>query len=127
MRDPAHMHKDALGLLGEKTAARFLEGRGLRVVARRVRTGRGEIDLVALEGGEVVFVEVKTRQGAAFGLPEEAVTAHKRRQLRAAAETYLAEREMHRRPFRIDVVAVRVDARGGVFVRHIPSAVGEED
>ena len=72
----------ALGASGEALAARHLERRGCRILERNVRCGRGEIDLVAIDGGTIVFVEVKGNRGRRFGAPEEMVTSAKQRQLR---------------------------------------------
>src|SRR5687768_2581681 len=120
------MDRDALGLLGEDIAARHLAAAGCRILDRRWRTTCGEIDLVADDRGEVVFVEVKTRRGAGYGLPEEAVTARKRGHLRAAAVSYLMAKGLSGRPFRIDIVAVTL-ADGVPSLAHFRSAVGEED
>src|SRR6187431_3160468 len=100
------MDRAALGLLGEDVAARHLAAAGCRILDRRWRSAHGEIDLVAEDRGEVVFVEVKARRGAAYGLPEEAVTARKRAHLRAAAMSYLRAKGLSARPFRIDIIAV---------------------
>ncbi len=110
-----------IGSLGERLAARHLERRGLRVVERNVRCRLGEIDLVALSGGTVVFVEVKGKRGPGRGLPEEMVTAAKRRRLTFLAQWYLQRRGWLARPSRFDVVAVDWCASGPV-VRHIPDA-----
>jgi len=116
--------RDAFGERGEEVAAAHLSRMGLRVVERRARTRFGEIDLVCLDGAEVVFVEVKTRRGRAYGYPEAAVTYAKRQHLRAAARAYLADHGRSGSVHRIDVVAVTV-AGGETEVFHVPYAVGE--
>lgn len=121
------MDRDALGLYGEDVAARHAASRGYRILDRRWRAVHGEIDLVAEERGEIVFIEVKTRQGGAYGLPEDAVTRRKRAQLRALAETYLAAKGLHGRAYRIDVIAVTVPPSGPASLVHFRSAVGEAD
>lgn len=68
----------------------------------------GELDIIAEEQGELVFVEVTTRRGAAYGVPEEAITANKRAHLVAAAQSYLAENQSEAHPYRIDVIAVQL-------------------
>jgi putative endonuclease len=79
-----------LGRRGERLAADYLERRGYRVVGTGFLARRGEIDLVCRRGDRLVLVEVKTRSGVGFGLPAEAVGAHKRRALSAAAAEYRA-------------------------------------
>ena len=108
---PARAPTTPKGRGGEDEAARFLEGNGLTVVARNVRVGGGEIDLVAGDGGTVVFVEVKWRRDASRGAPAEAVTPLKRRRLLSAARAWLAENPSDaRREVRFDVVAIEGDA-----------------
>lgn len=101
-----------LGASGERLAAATLEREGYVIVARNWRCLYGEIDLVAEDGNELVFVEVKTRRGVRMGSPEEAVTPAKRRKLLASAQTYLAERGEEQRPYRVDVVAIELDEAG---------------
>ena len=94
-------------------AARFLVERGYRIVARNVRFRTGEIDLVADEGGCLVFVEVKTRSGPAFGTAAEGVTRQKQHQLVRLATLYLAGLGGDSRTCRFDVVAVERGQDGG--------------
>ena len=96
------------GLWGEGVAATTLEAEGYRILGRRVRVGRDELDLVATHGRDgprqLVFVEVKTRASDAFGGGRAAVDQRKRHALCRAAARYL--RRMPRTPFRFDVVDV---------------------
>ena len=91
---------------GEDLAVEELERRGYAIVARRYRTRYGEIDIVAEEGGTLVFVEVKTRATEEFGTAAEAVTRRKQRKLIAMATDYLARTGEFNRPCRFDVVAI---------------------
>lgn len=117
-----------LGASGERLAASWLEARSYAIVARNWHCAYGEIDVIAEHGGELVFVEVKTRRGTRMGAPEEAVTLSKRRKLLAAAQTYLAERDMEQRPYRIDVIAVALAPTGKLLaVRHYPNCVTTEE
>ena len=83
-------HRQTFGRAGEDVAARFLESKGYRILARRYRTRVGEIDLVAMTGDLVVFIEVKTRRGTAYGLPEESVHPLKQARLSKVAAQFLS-------------------------------------
>ena len=98
--------RQQLGKSGEDLAVEELVSRGYAVLARRYRTRGGEIDIVAEQEGTVVFVEVKARATAEFGLAVEAVTPRKQRQLVSMARDYLAHARLHDRPCRFDVVAI---------------------
>jgi putative endonuclease len=105
----------------------LLETHGYRVVARNWRCPYGEIDVIAEDGSELVFVEVKFRRGIRLGSPEEAITPAKRHKLLLAAQTYLADRSLEQRPYRFDVVAIELGPGGQVSaVRLHRRAVAEE-
>lgn len=87
---------------------------GYAILERNVRFRVGEIDIVAREGEQVVFVEVKTRRSGRFGLPEEAITGIRYQHIALAAATYLSERGWDCAEHRIDVVGIEVDANGRV-------------
>ena len=105
----------------ETLAANFLEERGMRIIERNYRFERGEIDIIAEDGDELVFVEVKARRSNAFGEPEDAVTPEKEEQIKKVAEGYLFERQIEDRPCRFDVVAVSV-VNGKQTITHLPNA-----
>ncbi|MDD5251788.1 MAG: YraN family protein [Patescibacteria group bacterium] len=122
--------RSGLGMRGEDVATAYLANKGYRILGRRWKSGvfgANEIDIVAEERGEIVFVEVKTRRGLGFGAPEEAVTAAKRAALRRAAWTWLGAHCAMNRPYRIDVIGVVIPADGSrPRLCHLESAVGEE-
>lgn len=100
------MNSRKKGTEGEDLAATYLEHNGYRILERNYRYDRGEIDLIALEGGELVFVEVKARYTAEFGSPEESVTSSKEEQMKKVAEGYLLQHQMEDQACRFDVVAI---------------------
>ena len=110
-----------LGKAGEDLACRELRSRGYAVVARRYRTRAGEIDIVARDGGTVVFVEVKTRRTTRFGTPQEAVTWRKRARLRAMATDYLSRHGLTDSPCRFEVVAVTIGDRRRPRLEVVPA------
>ena len=111
MTDEARRNRGAkaqrTGVLAEESAARFLESRGFQILARRHRTTHGEIDLIALEGDVLVFIEVKARPSraqAAYSL-----TARQWARLEGAALHYVAETSQNQMDMRFDVVLVDAD------------------
>ena len=99
-----------LGRRGERAAEKYLRRCGYRIVKRNFRAAGAEIDLVAMDGDVLVFVEVKTRRGLDAGAPEEAVDERKQRQIRRAAEIFATRYREDEIEMRFDIVAV--DASG---------------
>jgi len=91
------------GQLSEERACLFLQRHGYEIVTRNWRTRLGEIDIIARDGGTIVFVEVKARSSSGFGGPEAAVHPGKQRRLIAAARLFLAAMDCQL-PARFDVV-----------------------
>ena len=96
--------KQAAGAAAEQAAADFLAARGLRVVARNFRVRGGEIDLVCRDGGNTVFVEVRSRARADFGGAAASITAAKQARLILAARHWLARHG--EQPCRFDCIAI---------------------
>ena len=96
----------SLGERGEDEAARYLRRKKYKILGRRVPVARGDLDLVALDGKTVVFVEVKTRTSPEAGGPESAVHEKKQRQLHRLALLFLRQHGLQDRPARFDVVAI---------------------
>lgn len=108
-----HDMRDRTGISGEEEAARYLKRKGYRILSRNYRCRLGEIDLVALKRGTLVFCEVKARNDKAFGEPFEAVSQYKQERLRRLAESYLLENRQKRElNYRFDVISI-LFANGG--------------
>jgi putative endonuclease len=106
--------KKGLGAFGESWAVGYLTRQGFRIVERNVRFRTGELDIVALDGSELVFVEVKTRSSSRFGSPEASITPSRYERLARTIEAYVADRGLQEQQIRIDVMALEVDAGGSV-------------
>ena len=96
----------ALGKEGERLAALYLKKKGLVVVEKNFRARSGEIDLIARDKKELVFIEVKTRSGTDFGTALEAVDSRKCRQIVRVAQEYLLQQDGFDLPIRFDVVGI---------------------
>lgn len=112
------------GRLGESLACDALAKRGYGIVERNWRCASGEIDIVARDGACWVFVEVKTRRGHAAGLPEDGLTERKAERLAELGQIYLGEHDLGNVDWRIDLVAIELDARDGVRRLNLVTGVG---
>jgi putative endonuclease len=116
-----------LGDFGERVAASHLEAKGYNIIERNWSTREGEIDLIATRGGDLVFVEVRSRRGTAMGTPEESITGRKASHMRAAALAYAQGHPEAPANLRIDAVVIELDAKGRVLrVEQIENAVEDE-
>ena len=104
--------RQRLGRLGEELARRHLEADGHAILETNYRTRSGEIDLISQKDGVLVFVEVRTRRGGAYGSPEESLTPRKRSRMIACAQEYIEATQSESREWRIDVIAVELDPQG---------------
>jgi putative endonuclease len=117
------MDRSEIARRGEDAAAAFLQRLGMQIETRNWRSPAGEIDIVARDGDELVFVEVKTRKSERAGTAEEAVSVAKQRRIVRLARAYLAS--VGGTPdtgVRFDVVAIRVIAEDRALLRHYRGA-----
>lgn len=98
-----------LGRKGEELAAVYLKKRKYKILCRNYSCRLGEIDIVAQDSDDLVFVEVKTRSSDIFGPPAAAVTIRKQHQIIKVAQLYLQEHKLEESPIRFDVVSVIID------------------
>jgi len=110
-----------IGLAGERVAEDWLVARGWTVLARRFRSGHRDLDLVVRQGGQVAFVEVKARRGAAYGSPIEAVGWRKRRELARSAAVWIDRHGRAGDAYRFDVIGVLLSG-ASAQVEHIAHA-----
>lgn len=112
-------HNAELGRRGEQLAVDHLEARGMRVIERNWRCRLGEIDIVARDGAETVFIEVKTRSSHDFGHPFEAITPLKLARLRRLAVAWCEATDAPVSRIRIDAVAVLAPAEAPALIEHL--------
>jgi putative endonuclease len=118
LAEPRPTRRQRLGLRGEREAEDVLLRAGLEVLDRRFRLRGGEIDLVALDGDVVVFVEVKARRLDGYGAPAEAVTPRKQRRIARTALAWLKGRGWLERVCRFDVIELWGEPDGPLRTRH---------
>ncbi len=101
-----YRRRRTLGARGERAAAGYLRRRGYHLVQRQAKNLFGEIDLIAVDGRTLVFVEVKTRSSHDAGHPADAVTRDKQRRLTRIALAYLRHNDLLEHSARFDVIAI---------------------
>jgi len=117
------LFRKLLGNRGERVAERYLKDSGYQIVGRGLRSTRGELDLVAVEGRQVVFIEVKTRTGHAAGHPVEAVGLDKQRKLTELALAFLKKHKLLNHSARFDVIAITwPDGQKQPIIEHFRNA-----
>src|SRR5262245_18608929 len=114
--------REAVGAYGERVAVRALEDAGYAILDRNWRSRAGELDVVAMRGGVVVFVEVKCRRTASYGPPSLALMPTKITHLRAAAVAWLAAHCLEDAAVRFDVISVLRPFTGPALVEHVEGA-----
>ena len=101
------MNNRNVGRDGEKLAEKYLTGKDFKIIDRNFHFGRlGEIDIIAEDQDEIVFVEVKYVKSLDFGFPESRITSSKKSKLRKAAEGWLHENSFYDHPCRFDVIGI---------------------
>ena len=101
-----------LGKLGEDIISNYIQKQGYKILERNFECSQGEIDIIAKDEKEFVFVEVKTRKSLKFGYPAEAVTNIKRKHMQKAAQYYLYKNKLNGRYVRFDVIEIYWSKRG---------------
>ena len=113
----------AVGRHGEDLAEAYAREAGWTVLDRNWRGTRGELDLVALDGAELVAVEVKTRRSVAYGHPAEAVTARKLARIRGLTVEWLRTHPVRPASVRVDVIAITLAPGGAACLEHLVGVV----
>jgi putative endonuclease len=108
-------YQKQIGKIGEDLAADYLIKQGCQILARNYAVRFGEIDLVALDGNGLIFVEVKTRTTDTFGAPEDSVTPTKIERMKNAALMWLQANPEAPDDWRMDVIAILMDHQNNVL------------
>lgn len=119
------MKRRDTGIRGEKLAKDFLKKRGYRILETNYRCPEGEIDIIAKDKDDLVFIEVRTKTSLEFGSPEESITLTKKERLRTTAARYRQAHNDLPLSWRIDVVAVELNQQGQLLrIELVENAVG---
>lgn len=125
IKEPNWSSRKEVGQWGEEVAARYLEKKGYKIVARHWTHRIGEIDIVAAKGGRIVFVEVRTKTSLRYGRPEESVGWHKQEHLRRTANVYMLKHKLDNVPYQIDFLAVLYDPMlKETKIQHLENVIG---
>ncbi|MFH1597819.1 MAG: YraN family protein [Patescibacteria group bacterium] len=117
-------YRQNLGDWGEQLAVKYLAKLGYRILNRKWRVREGEIDLIALEGNTLVFIEVKTRRSHLFGLAVESITPGKQMKMIKSIQKYLAQHiNAKKRQIRIDVILIDLDKNSKIYLTHMKNPV----
>ena len=112
------------GINGEKAAAAYLEKHGYHILDRNFRVKGGEIDIIASKDSAIIFIEVRTRTGDDFGLPEESISSQKIKKIRDTAGIFLMERDiMECKEIRFDIMSIKIRPPERLYkINHIKDA-----
>lgn len=116
------MYTQKIGKFGEDEAVKYLKQKGYKISDRNFSCKRGEIDIIALDKNEIVFIEIKARISLKYGLPSEAVTKNKLKHIYKTAEYYLYTRNLLNENTRIDVIEVYIK-NNQVIINHLKQVV----
>jgi len=111
-----------LGHIGEDLAIQCLIRKGYQILEQNFKVPFGEIDIIAEKKNCICFVEVKSRKSKKYGLPEEAITPHKKKKIIKVAQFYIKQKQVKNRIFRFDVISVQFDQYILKEIRHITNA-----
>lgn len=114
------LNKQALGKLGEQKACKYLTTKGYYILENNFRCKMGEIDIIAKDKNEIVFVEVKTRKSIKYGMPSEAINYNKRKHIYNAARYYILKNNLQTDAIRFD--AIEVLLKDKFYLHHIKGA-----
>lgn len=99
-------HNLLIGKIGEELATKYLQDNSIKIIQRNFYCKFGEIDIIAKDKNELVFVEVKTRTNSKYGNPSDAVGLKKQNHLQKSIEYYLYSNGITKEKIRIDVIEI---------------------
>lgn len=116
-------HRDK-GKEGEEIACNYLQKNGFEIIERNYHHGHAEVDIIAKDGNEIVFVEVKARKSLEYGDPEFAINKKKISQIKKVALAYLIENNLEESECRIDAVTLIIEKDREPVLNHYKNVTG---
>lgn len=110
--------RHVIGKEGEDKAIKYLQKQGYKIIQRNFECRQGEIDIIAKDKEEYVFIEVKTRQNFHYGMPCDAVTEKKQNHIWNATKYYLYSHKLESKFVRFDVIEI-YKKNGQFYIHHI--------
>ena len=114
--------RHGVGKLGEELACKYLIKNNYKILERNFKCKQGEIDIIALDNNEIVFIEVKTRTNAKYGMPADAVNEIKQKHLLKAEKYYIYKRNLANEFIRVDVIEIYI-SKNKYRVNHIKQII----
>ncbi len=111
-----------IGKSGEEIATAYLRENNYQIIERNFECRQGEIDIIAKDKNEIVFIEVKTRTNYLYGLPSEAVDNIKQNHIKKVINYYIYKNKLENAFLRIDVIEVEIK-KGKAYINHIKKAI----
>ncbi|MFW6148489.1 MAG: YraN family protein [Atribacterota bacterium] len=111
-----------IGEVGERLASKYLVKNGYHILEINYTVPFGEIDIIAEKKRCISFIEVKCRKSQKYGLPEEAITSHKKKKIIKVAQFYINKKKIKHKYFRFDVISVQFEESLLKKIRHITNA-----
>lgn len=109
-----------IAVIGENLAVEYLRKKGYKIIDRNFRKRYGEIDIIALSGDTLVFIEVKTRKSLSYGMPLESITSRKLREITNTAEYYILTHSKLPKLLRIDAISVLLNKENNIdTIEHV--------
>lgn len=125
IKEPDWSSRREVGAWGEAIAVRYLKEKGYQIVTQHWTHRIGEIDIIAVKDGRIIFVEVKTRTSAKYGTPEEGITWRKQQCLARTANVYMIKHKFDNIPYQIDSIAVICNfTLRKIVIRHMENVIG---
>ena len=117
-------YRSKIGKNGETIAENFLKKRGFFILEKNYKTPFGEIDIIAKNGTEIVFFEVKTRVSEKFGTPLEAINTEKKKHILKNCLYFIKKNRQENQPCRIDAIGIKLNAKGDLeILKHVRNAI----